>query len=201
MRQILLYRIIHLLIHIFYVKPKNNFIRNQVVSGKGTFFHLESMVHNLQKDRKKITIGEYSHVRGNLMVFTHGGEIQIGDYCYVGDGTRIWSAGSIKIGNRVLIAHNVNIHDNNSHPMDKVARHEHAKNLYAGFSPDNMNLNEKPIVIEDDVWIGFNAIILKGIKIGEGAIIGAGTIVNRDVPPNTIAKGNPMEFISNPESR
>jgi acetyltransferase-like isoleucine patch superfamily enzyme len=52
-----------------------------------------------------------------------------------------------------------------------------------------------PIVIEDDVWIGFNATVLKGVTIGRGAIIGASTVVTKDVPPYAIVVGNPQRQI------
>ena len=52
-----------------------------------------------------------------------------------------------------------------------------------------------PIVIEDDVWIGFNATILKGVKIGKGAIIGASTIITKDVPPYAIMVGSPARQV------
>ena len=53
----------------------------------------------------------------------------------------------------------------------------------------------KPIVIKDKAWIGFNSIILKGVTIGEGAIVGAGSVVTKDVPPYTIVAGNPARIV------
>ena len=60
---------------------------------------------------------------------------------------------------------------------------------------DNINLSEKEIVIEDDVWIGFNSTILKGVTIGKGAIIGANTLILKDVPPYAVVVGNPARII------
>ena len=57
------------------------------------------------------------------------------------------------------------------------------------------DLQAKPLTIGDDVWIGFGAIILGGVSIGRGAIIGAGTMVTKDVPPFTIVVGNPMRIV------
>lgn len=64
----------------------------------------------MQKDKYKIKIGAFTTVRGELIVYPHNGEISIGDYCYIGVGTRIWSAYNICIGNNILIAYNVDIH-------------------------------------------------------------------------------------------
>src|SRR5437868_5587115 len=75
-----------------------------------------------EKDR--ITIGRNSHIYGSLTILPFGGRIIIGNNCSLGDLSRIVSGKSIVIGNRVMIAHNVNILDNNSHPTNARLRHE-----------------------------------------------------------------------------
>ena len=150
-------------------------------------------VENLSGNPELIKIGEDSVIRGQLRVFPHAGKIQIGKDCYVGEDTRIWSADSITIGNRVFISHNVNIHDTNSHSIDKAFRYKH---FVALMSNDNLQANDfdiqsKFINIEDDVWIGFNSTILKGVTIGRGSIVGACSVVTKNVPPLVIVAGNP----------
>ncbi len=163
--------------------------------GPNTIFYDDSLVQNHIGDSDKIKLGNYCQVHSHLMLFGHGGEISIGDYCYLGEHTKIWSAKKITIGNRVLISHNVNIHDNNSHPIDAKERHEDFKSIFStGFQKQN-DLNEKEIVIEDDVWIGFNCTILKGVHIGKGAIIAACSLVTKDVEPFSIVGGNPAVLI------
>lgn len=143
-----------------------------------------------------ITLGEHTHVRGELLTFGHGGEIRIGDYCYIGEGTRIWSAVSIRIGDRVLISHNVNIFDNDTHPIeDAAARHRQFVEIITAGHPRRINLNEAPVIIEDDVLIACQSIILSGVRIGRGAVVAAGSVVTRDVPPFTIVAGNPAQVI------
>src|SRR5665213_2490341 len=75
--------------------------------GNGSRFLKQASVVNMQKDKTKIVIGRNSRIRGELLVFRYGGEIQIGDVCYIGEGTRLWSGERITIGNYVGIAHNV----------------------------------------------------------------------------------------------
>src|SRR6186713_1788067 len=72
----------------------------------------EATVENHLKDRTRIRIGKESRILGSLMIFGHGGEIEIGQYVFCGIDSRVWSSKKISIGNRVLISHNVNIHDN-----------------------------------------------------------------------------------------
>jgi len=156
----------------------------------------EAIFHNNQNNRSKIKVGEKTLIKGHLLVFKHGGEILIGDYCFIGESTKIWSAKKITIGNRVLISHNVNIHDNNSHPLNSTERHnDFVYILSNGELRDNNDLNERDIVIEDDVWIGFNCTILKGVTIGKGAIVGACTLVTTNIPPYSIVVGNPARVI------
>jgi acetyltransferase-like isoleucine patch superfamily enzyme len=143
-----------------------------------------------------IQIGSHNILAGEIMTFRHGGKIKIGNYCYIGERSKIWSSEEIRIENRVFISHNVNIHDTNSHPIDAEARHRHFKQILVDGHPhDDIGIFSKPILIEDDVWIGFNATILKGVSIGKGAIIGACSVVTKDVLPYTIVAGNPARLI------
>ncbi len=158
-------------------------------------FYEESRVFNNLGDPSKIVIGSNTHIRGTFLVFGHGGEIKLGKYCYLGDNSRIWSAKSIEIGERVLISHDVNIFDSLTHPINHKLRHlQFVEILTKGF-PKNIYLNEQSIIINNDVWIGAKSIILKGVTVGEGAIVGAGSVVTKDVPPYTIVAGNPAQII------
>jgi acetyltransferase-like isoleucine patch superfamily enzyme len=89
----------------------------------------------------------------------------------------------------------VNIHDNISHPIDADIRHQEYMNFVETGIHDQTDLKGRDIVIEDDVWIGFNATILRGVRIGKGAIIGACSLVTKDVEPWTINVGNPLQCI------
>lgn len=163
---------------------------------EGAIIH-SAAVFNNQDDRSKICIGSHSVVQGDLLIFKHGGKISIGEYTFIGPGTRIWSSVNISIGNRVLISHNVNIHDNDSHPRDSKLRHEDFVHICSKGLQADVDIEEREIVIEDDAWIGFNAIILKGVRIGRGAIVGAGTIVTKDVPAYGVVVGGNQRLIKN----
>jgi maltose O-acetyltransferase len=154
-------------------------------------------IENLSGNAHLINIGENSVIRGELLIFAHAGKIEIGKDCYLGEDSRIWSADSIKIGNRVLISHNVNIHDTNSHSLNSVLRHKHFIKLMSEGHPivNDVDINSKAIIIEDDVWVGFNSTILKGVRIGKGAVVAACSIVTKDVPELVIVAGNPAKVI------
>lgn len=128
--------------------------------------------------------------------------IQIGDNVYIG-ASNIYCASNIFIGNNVLISWGVKIYDHNSHsltPEDRIhdirlagnnVRNGHSLTLNKNWN----NVATEPIYIMDNVWIGMDATILKGITIGENSIIAAGSIVTKDVEPNTIVGGNPATII------
>ena len=146
-----------------------------------------------------VTLGDNTWMYGNINIFPHNKDcsVRIGSDCYIGDQTRIWAAKKVEIGNRVLIAHNVNIFDTTTHPIDKNLRYKH-ENIVKNNGMPNYRFDtiyEDSVIIEDDVWIGCNSVILRGLTIGNGAIISAGSIVTKDVPPNTMVAGNPAIVI------
>lgn len=97
-----------------------------------------------------------------------------------------------------MIAHNVNIFDNDTHPTDYLERRQDAENILCyGKFEDFSSLKKAPVMIGDDVWIGCNSIILKGVTIGNGSIVAAGSVVTKDVPANVIVGGNPAKILKN----
>ena len=98
-------------------------------------------------------------------------------------GSTISARQSIIIGNNVLIGSGCVICDNDAHPIHPMNRQ------------DDRKTEVSPIVIGDDVFVGARCIILKGVTIGRGSVIGAGSVVTKDVPPMCIYAGNPAKFI------
>ena len=158
--------------------------------GEGSELGPEAVIDNNRMSPKYIDIGANSFCRGRLLLYGHGGQIKVGDYCYIGIRTEIWSMQSIQIGDRVLIAHDVNIHDGTAHSTDAIQRHEHFKHISKIGHPitwdDMPGVIAEPIIIEDDVWISFGVTILRGVRIGKGSIISAGSVVTSDVPPGMV---------------
>lgn len=111
-----------------------------------------------------------------------GSSLIIGDDCGL-SGTVINVAKNIHIGSRVFCGANVTICDSDRHPLNAGLR-------ILGHKGDLAS-----VVIEDDVWLGMNSVVLKGVTIGKGAVIGANSVVNKDIPSNTIAAGVPAKII------
>jgi len=168
--------------------------RHMVLDAKAVV-HPTATVNNIRKQRHAIRVGANTHLKGELLTFAHGGEISIGEYCYLGEQSHIWSAARISIGDRVLISHNVNIFDSLTHPISPLERHRHYHQIITRGHPGQVDLEEAPVHIGNDAWIGCLAVVLKGVTIGEGAIVGAGSVVSKDVPPFTIVAGNPARVV------
>lgn len=154
----------------------------------------ESFLHNL-RHRSALRVGARSVIRGELLVLPSGGSIEVGEWCYVGAGTRVWSSCGIKIGNRVLIAHNCDLHDFNAHPLDADARHLHFREIVTRGHPADLDVGRAPVTVEDDAWIGFGASVMKGVTIGKGSIVAARSVVTRSVPPWVLVAGNPARIV------
>lgn len=117
-----------------------------------------------------------------------GSVVQIGDDVGM-SGCSVTAMKSVRIGDRVLIGAGALIVDNDAHPLHPADRKRGA------LTP------MRPIDIADDVFIGARAIILKGVSIGQGAVIGAGAVVTCDVPPYMIAAGNPARVVAEVKER
>jgi acetyltransferase-like isoleucine patch superfamily enzyme len=168
---------------------------NGIIDNTAVIYNDASFI-NLQKDPKRIQVSKHSHVRSTLLVFAYGGEIKIGKHCYIGDNVRIWSGEKVIIGNDVIIGHNTNIIDTNSHEIDMNERKESVrKQLNIGFQEEKGNIETAPIFIGNNVWISFNVTILKGVTIGDGAIVAANSVVTKNISPNSLAAGNPAKEI------
>ena len=157
--------------------------------------HPSGNICNLQNNPSSIKLGDHTHIRGELLVFRHGGRICMGDFCYLGEGARIWSSAEVIIGNRVLISHLVSIYDNTTHPLRADLRHKHYRDIINSGHPVQLKLGERPVRIENDVWIGSHCVILRGVTIGRGAVVGAGSIVTKSVAKYTLVAGNPARVI------
>ena len=115
------------------------------------------------------------------------GIIEIGDYCGF-TSTVLSSRTLIKIGNHVKIGGNVRIFDHDYHSLNHLHRRDSKE--------DGENVKTAPVIIEDDVFIGTNSIILKGVSIGARSIIGAGSVVSlKIIPPDSVVAGNPARII------
>jgi acetyltransferase-like isoleucine patch superfamily enzyme len=139
---------------------------------------------------KMVKIGSDCAIRGTIRC-EPGGRVTIGDTVYVGDDVIISAQAHIAIGDVTLIAHGVHIFDNDSHPTDPAQREAHFKAILGVPSSGGYKVASRPVRIGRRCWIGFNSAIMKGVTIGDEAIVASNSVVIADVPPQTLVAGNP----------
>ena len=141
---------------------------------------------SLEISGPKITVGNHVHVMAlkdkpvRLAVFDGLGSIHIGNYCIVNPGVRISSADDIEIGDSCMLAMNAYLSDADWHDI------EHR--IYAPGA-------HAPITLGNNVWIGDSALICKGVTIGENSVVGAYSVVTKDVPANVVVAGSPAKVV------
>jgi len=185
---------------LFYNPEKMVSKSNYVECAKSTVLLKKFTIDFREKNNKvRVNIGENNMLACNLIFESSDGQIEIGHNCFINGSTQLISRKSIIIGNYVTIAWNVTIYDHDSHSLDYLNRREDiSQQLFQYRSGKSIindknwaTVNSKPIKICNDAWVGMNAIILKGVTVGEGAVIAAGSVVTKDVAPFTVVAGNP----------
>jgi len=134
-------------------------------------------------DESYIAIGDDSYLSAQCILHTFNGWISLGSNCTVNSYAILYGHGGLEIGNDVRIAPQVMIM-----PMNHIYKDPHVPIRKQG-------IRAQGIKIEDDVWLGAGAIVLDGVTIGKGSVIGAGAVVTRDIPPNSVAIGAPARVI------
>lgn len=154
--------------------------KNHIKCGKNVKFEDYSEIHGLSKYGinlgNNVTIGRYTEIRPSSYygVGKIGYGIEIGDNSSIGPNGFVGCSGKIIIGKNVMIGPKVSFFAENHNFKEK---HRTIK---------EQGVFNKGIQVEDDCWIGSNVVILDGVTIGRGSVIGAGTLVNKDIPPESI---------------
>lgn len=162
------------------IKLMRGCIRGLSFDKRGKFLRIEKGVRLLKRN-SYLEVGRKVQLHRYAKLSAWGGELKahiiIGDNTAIGDRTEIHAGGRVEIGKGCNIAWDVCIMDRDYHKFN---------------SSEEI---VKPVKIGDNVWIGCNCIVLKGVTIGDGAVIAAGSVVTGDVPPKTLAGGNPARVL------
>jgi acetyltransferase-like isoleucine patch superfamily enzyme len=144
----------------------------------------------------QIIVGKNCAINGELISL--GGKIKVGDNVVINQGSKILCSEEVTLEDHVMISWGCQIVDSNMHSLhsddrrkDTATAAEAIRSHTIGQNVDHSNVVSKPIHIREGAWLGFNAIILKGVTIGKGAVVGAGSVVVKDVPDYAVVGGNP----------
>ena len=154
------------------------------------------------ENRKYVTIGERGLIKAQFTFETPQGEVHIGNNTHIG-GAHFICRTRIEVGNDVTMAWGITLYDHDSHSTNWEYRQHDNEQCYQDYITTGNNIahkdwshvNSAPIVIEDKVWIGMDALILKGVTIGEGSVVAARSVVTKDVPPYSLVAGNPARVV------
>lgn len=130
---------------------------------------------------RKFSLGDYSVIESFACINNAVGDVMIGDHTRIGLHNTI--IGPVTIGNHVNLAQGITVtalNHNFDDPQKRI---------------DEQGVSTKPVVIEDDIWIGANAVILPGVTIGHHTVVAAGAVVTKDVPPHSLVAGVPAKII------
>lgn len=143
---------------------------------------------------ENIQIGKQCLIYGTVYSMDDG-KITIGDHTCIFENSFVGSIQDVKIGNCVIISNHVKIYDNNNHPTDPQTRHDMCMKGFFGEDWSWNKAAKAPVVIEDDVWIGEYAAVMKGVTVGKGSVVASHSVVTKDVPPYSVVAGNPARVV------
>lgn len=167
-----------------------------VAAGVGTLIVGETAFKRFRSTRQPgLVLGAHCTIDGTQFAVGDQGVVVIGDYCYFTNAVLLCEL-RVEIGRYVVIGWNTTIADTDFHPIAPAERIADAVACSPlGGGRPRPPIPRRPVIIEDDVWIGPNATILKGVRIGAGAFVEPGALVTRDVPPRSRVAGNPADVI------
>lgn len=178
-------------------------IEPYIIKGKSFFLkNFKLRIDFIQKNKIYLSIGDNSMLDCIIVFESDKGEVTVGNNTYLGN-SKIICRTKIEFEDNIFVAWDSYFYDHDSHSLNYKDRENDIKQQLKDYSEGenfiknkNWNVvNSKPIKVCSNAWIGMNCIILKGVTIGEGAIVGAGSVVTKDVPAWTIVGGSPARII------
>lgn len=161
-------------------------LQAEMKATRGIVFEYNNLSPLQDEEREKI-LGSLLGKKGkNVTIISpfycdYGYNIEVGNNFFANTNFVVLDGAKVKIGNNVFIAPNVGIYTA-GHPLDAEQRNEGLEYAF-------------PVTIEDDVWIGGHVCIMPGVTIGKGTVVGAGSVVTKDLPANSLAVGNPCRVL------
>lgn len=184
--------IIRTLIGKLKARYKLHIFHEKAIVGKGTT--IGGGANCFSTANGQIEIGKGCDIHA-IITAKKGAVIKIGDHTTIRGNSVIGAVSSIEIGNYVIVSNNVTIYDNNNHPTEPEKRIEMCKSGFYSELWDWKYSAAAPVKIGNNVWIGEKSAVLKGVTIGEGAVVASHAVVTKDVPSYSVVAGNPAKVV------
>ena len=162
--------------------------------GEGQRCKPDSNIVLRQSSKENVILHEHCEVFGTIISFKKG-VVVMKEWSKIGPGTVINCVNRVEIGKDTAIANNVLIIDNNTHPTNPEDRRYMRHTPHNSDERQPWHSDSAPIIIGENVWIGSNARICKGVTIGDNSIIAANSVLTKSVPANSVAAGNPARVV------
>ncbi len=143
---------------------------------------------------RRVRIGRDCAIRG-IIRCEDAGHVVLGDLVYLGDGAIVSARTSVEIGEGTLIAHGVQVFDNDTHPIDADEREAHFRSILKLGPRRDFQIGASPVTIGRRCWLGFSSAVMKGVTIGEDSIVAAGAVVTSNVGARCVVAGNPARRV------
>ena len=172
----------------------------EAIIGENFATQVGAQIANESHERDRVVIGNHTTINGSIVCKSKA-NVKVGDYCVLQDFAVLAALERIEIGNFVGIANYAMVVDNNTHAIGVEEWIRHRIRVrpggpgYPGLANGWEMSESAPVIIGDAVWIGASATVLKGIKVGDGAIVARGSMVTKDVPAYSIVAGNPARVV------
>jgi acetyltransferase-like isoleucine patch superfamily enzyme len=151
--------------------------------GSGSRIGRNATLRANTEQRPGISLGKNVWIQDSVIINANRGDVSLGDRSWLGPFCLVYGNGGVHIGSNVLVA---------AHTTINTVSHSAKR---CDIPVNDQPVLTDPVTIEDDVWIGLNAVVLQGVTIGQGSIVGAGAVVNKSLPPWSIAVGVPAKVI------
>ena len=152
--------------------------------------------HEYKQNFPNVTIGDGCHLMGQIELFSPDAKVTIGNRVSIGPNTKLFCREEITIGDDVMISWGCTLMDSNAHSLLSAERQSDVTDWKNGYQYKNWDVvASKPIHVQSKSWVGFNTIITKGVTLGEGTIVGCGSVVTKSTKSFSVVGGNPAVFI------
>jgi len=172
------------LTRVSYIDPRSRLIgAGNIHVGGHCQVHGGATIRAIGSRRPSVSVGTYCIIRENAYVDAHGGSVDLGEGSFVGQNSVIYGQGNVTIGANTLISPGVAV-ISAQHTFERV-------DIPIKFQPETC----RGICVGSDCWLGANAVVLDGVHIGDGTVVGAGSVVTADLPSMVVAVGAPARVI------